>query len=101
MHGLLYLKCRVINSLTCVLLFLFYNSFGSFAQLLGWLVCVQLIGIHWFFAGLLCGGRQKQSQKSPGRGIFFVLFVDVLNFVGVLFILVIELPVISLKQSWL
>ena len=36
------------------------------------------------------GARQKQSQFS-GRGNSLALFVDVLNFVGVLFILVTEL----------
>ena len=70
--------------------FLFYSCFGSLAQLIGWLACVQLIEIALFFVvGLLCGGRQKNVRDLQVVGQ--VLFVDVLNFVGVLFILVIEL----------
>ena len=54
---------------------------------------MQLIVICLFVCvGILCvGGRQKQTRVWCDRGMFLALLVDVLNCVGVLFILVIEL----------
>ena len=62
-----------------------------------WMAC--LCAVDWsFFLLVSCVGGKTKGRNHQVIGSL-VLFVDVLNFVGVLFILVIELPVIYFRYS--
>ena len=67
----------------CFIVFVLQLCLKSYS--VDWMACLCAIDWNRFclFVGLLCvggGGGQKQSHKSPGRGVSVVLFVDVLNF---------------------
>ena len=62
---------------------------AMFSGLDGLFVC-SCLELFLFFVGLLCGGAKSKVRHHQVMGSL-VLFVDVLNFVGVLSILVIGL----------